>query len=256
MKKTNCVILFLLIANLGYSQTIINAERLTNTAKTNIYSLAFSYSGKSGNLNTSELVISPTFILLKPKNEYRLFGGYSFQSYSGNAIQKSGFLHIRHNYKLANRLKTFEFFQIQNNDVLLLNKRILFGAGLRYELVQKDSLKLAMELGLMREIENLDKNALNINELDVSENYRITYVNSFKWILNKSIAINNVVYYQPNIIAFNDFRILNDFNLIVSLTKGIALITELNIRYDSKPPGTLKSIDNSLSFGLNIQFFK
>ena len=137
-----------------------------------------------------------------------------------------------------------------------MKKRILLGAGLRYELVKKDSLKLGMELGLMREIENLNKNKLNINEPDVNKSYRITYVNSFKWSLNKSVAINNVLYYQPDITALSDFRVLNDFNLIVSLTKRIELITELNTRIDNKPPGTLKIMDNSLSFGLNILFSK
>ena len=256
MKKAGYIILLLLISTLSFSQTIINAERLTDTTKTNIYSLAFSYSGTSGNLQTSNLIISPTFILLKQKDEYKIFGSYSFQSVSGNALQKSGFFHLRHNYKLTGRLKTFEFFQLQNNDVLLLKKRTLFGAGLRYALVKKDSLKLDMELGLMREIENLNKNALNINEPRTEKSYRITSVSSFRWSLNKSVAITNVIYYQPSIKAFNDFRILNDFNLTVSLTKRISLLTELSTRFDSKPPGKLKTTDNSLIIGLNILFSK
>ncbi len=183
MKKAGYIILFLFISTLSFSQTIINAERLIDTTKTDIYSLAFSYSGKSGNLQTSNLTASPTFILLKPKNEYKIFGSYSFQSVSGDVIQNSSFLHVRHNYKLAGRLKTFEFFQIQNNDVLLLKKRTVFGAGLRYALVKKDSIKLDMELGLMREIENLNKNALKINELYTEKTYRITSVSSFQMVI-------------------------------------------------------------------------
>ena len=91
MKKVYGIILFLLIGNLGFSQTIINAERLIDTTKTDIFSLAFSYSGTSGNLNTSELNISPTFILLKPKNEYKFFGGYSFQTVSADLKHLSFF---------------------------------------------------------------------------------------------------------------------------------------------------------------------
>lgn len=240
----------------GFSQTIINAERIIDTTKTSISALELSYHGSSGNLETNELGISPVFILLKKKNEYNFFGGYTFQSASGSEIQNSGFLHFRHNYKLSTKLKTFEFFQIQNNNVLLLKERIVFGAGLRYSFIKKDSLAMDMELGLMRELEKLDKDNLLENESDSKKNYRITYVNSFKWKLSKSISINNVVYYQPNIKSFNDFRILNDLNFIVSITDHISFITNLNTRFDNKPPGALESVDNSVRVGLNMQFFK
>ena len=127
MKIFKCVIIFLLLDNLGYSQTIINAERLIDDADSTIYAISLSYTGTRGNSNTDQLDISPAFILLRKKNEFKIFGGYSLLSESGNRILNSGFMHIRHNHKLTRRIKTFEFYQLQFNDALLLTKREVFG---------------------------------------------------------------------------------------------------------------------------------
>jgi putative salt-induced outer membrane protein YdiY len=256
MKKFKWLILFLFIGNFGFSQTIINAERLIDGADSTIYAISASYNGTRGNSTTDQLDISPAFILLKKKNDYKLFGGYSVLSGSGKGILNSGFVHFRHNYKISGRIKTFEFYQLQFNDVLLLNKREIFGAGLRFSMIHKDSLDLDFELGLMKENEVLNKTKLLPDEDYLVKNYRITFVNSFKWIINKYVKLNNVIYYQPNVSNFRDYRILNDISLTTSLTGRIQLLTALTLRYDNKPPGTLQNLDSALSVGLNIKFNK
>ena len=83
-KVKNFLFLFLFIANSVFSQTIINAERLTTEEDSTIYSLAFSYNGTRGNSVTDRLGIAPSFILTKERNEFKLLGGYSFLSQSDN----------------------------------------------------------------------------------------------------------------------------------------------------------------------------
>lgn len=139
---------------------------------------------------------------------------------------------------------------------MLLNKREVFGAGLRFNAIQKDSLNLDFELGLMREVENLNKTKLLPDEKSLLKSFRITFLNSFKWKIGKQVKMNNVIYFQPNISEFNDYRLLNDFNLIVSITERFEFISSLTLRYDNFPPGTLKKLDDVVSFGLNIKFKK
>ena len=45
-------------------------------------------------------------------------------------------------------------------DILLLTKREVFGVGLRFSLLNHDSLKFDLGTGLMKKIELLDKTAL------------------------------------------------------------------------------------------------
>jgi putative salt-induced outer membrane protein YdiY len=254
MKTAAYILIFLLLGCRSYSQTIINAERLGGGADSTIYSLSFLYNGTKGNSNTDQLDISPAIILLRNKNEYKLFGDYSLLSSSGKGLLNSGFVHLRHNFKLNERIKTFEFYQIQFNDILLLTKREVFGAGLRFSMLNHDSLKFDAGIGLMRELEHLNETTLLPDELSVTKYYRATCVVSFKWVLSKTVTIDNVIYYQPYLKDFADYRLLDDFSLGVSLTDHFELLTSLTSRYDSKPPGTLKKLDNVIRFGFNMKF--
>ena len=244
------------MVSFGFSQTIINVERLIDGSDSTVYALALSYNGTQGNSVTTQLDISPAVIFLRKKNEYKIFGGYSFLSESVNTILKNGFMHIRHNYKLTERIKTFEFYQLQFNDELLLDKRLVFGAGLKYSMLTKDSLKFDISLGIMREQEVLNKIVLQPGEIAKTNYYRANYANCFKWIIGKNVKIDDILYYQPYLKDFSDFRLLNDFNLTVSITDHFELINSLTIRYDSQPPGSLKNFDSTLSLGLNVKFNK
>jgi hypothetical protein len=65
-----------------------------------IYAISLSYNGTKGNSNTNQLDISSLFILLRKKNEFKLFGGYNLLSESGKTILKGGYIHLRHNYRV------------------------------------------------------------------------------------------------------------------------------------------------------------
>jgi hypothetical protein len=244
----------LLISNIGLSQTIINAERLMGGKDSTIFSLAFSYNGTGGNAITNRVDIAPAIVLVREKSNLMLFGGYSLLSQSNDKILNTGFGHIRHTLRINKRFGTFEFYQRQFNEVLLLTRREVIGAGLTYKIVNSDSLKLDLNAGVMREVEILKEASLLPDELSETKYLRLSIVNSFSWYIGKLIRINNVIYYQPYIGDFADFRLLDDFNLIVALDNHIEFISSFTFRYDSQPPSALKSTDNSIAFGINLKF--
>lgn len=254
MKRIAIGICFTLLANLSFSQTIINAERLIDGKDSTIYSFALSYSGTRGNSSTNQFEASPSIVLIREKNEFMVFGGYSLLSESENSILNSGFAHLRHTFKVNKRIGTFEFYQIQFNEVLLLNRREVLGAGLNLKLIMGDSLKLDVSAGLMREVEILNKTTLQPDELTETRYLRLSVVNSFKWQIGSVVKINNVVYYQPYIKDFNDYRLLDDFSLGIAVSDNIELITSFTFRYDSQPPGLLGKTDSVVSTGINIKF--
>lgn len=254
MKRIAIGICLSLIVNLSFSQTIINAERLIDGKDSTIYSFALTYSGSRGNSSTNQFGATPTIILVREKNDFMVFGGYSLLSQSNNNILNAGFVHLRHIFKINKRIGTFEFYQLQFNEVLLLNRREVFGAGLNLKLIIGDSLKLDVSAGLMREVEILNKTTLQDDELSETRYLRLSAVNSFKWQIGSIIKINNVVYYQPYIKDFRDFRLLDDFTLGITISKRIELVTSLTFRYDSQPPGLLGKTDSTVSTGINIKF--
>jgi len=76
MKFVKAIIILFLFNYSAHKQAIINTERLIDGVGSTIYALSLSYNGTKGNVNTDQLNILPTFILLKKKNEYKIFGGY------------------------------------------------------------------------------------------------------------------------------------------------------------------------------------
>lgn len=63
-----------------------------------------------------------------------------------------------------------------------------------------------------------------------------------------------ITYFQPQIGKWNDFRIISDNSLIVGLSSFVDLKTSFNLRYDAKPPETIKSIDTFTRFGFSFKF--
>ena len=254
MKSFLSIVFILSISNLVCSQTIINAESLSMKGDSSIYSMSFSYSGSQGNLTTNQISLSPNILLMRKRNEYKVLGGYYFLSQQGIHLFHSGFIHFRHNFKINERFKTLAFYQAQFNEVLLLNQRQLFGIGFKYRLIDKDSLNLDFSAGPMREYEELNTSSLNPGEIAETGYTRANFVSSLSWKASKVFSVHHVLYYQPYLSDFTDYRVLNDLNLIVSLSKYFSLVASITTRYDNLPPIALKKTDNAVSLGLKLAF--
>ena len=111
-------------------------------------------------------------------------------------------------------------------------------------------------IGIMQENEFLDKTSLLANETVNTYFIRGVIVSSFEWVINVSVKINNVLYFQPNISSFKDYRVLNDFSLIAKLSDEIYFTTSLTLRCDSRPPSSLKAFDSVLDVGIGYAFSK
>lgn len=248
------LLLILLFAASGlYSQTIINAERVDNDKDSSVFALALNYSGTRGNANTNQLGVAPVVILKKKKNEFKVFGGYNILSSGQSNILNSGYAHARHNYALSKTLKTLVFYQVQFNEVLQLNKREVFGSGLKLVVLGQDSIHLATTFGVMHEFELLDVNRLQTGETAKTNFFRGSFIGSFTWKVNKYLQVTDVLYYQPWLGGLNDYRALNDFNLSIKLAKAFSLLVTSSFRFDSKPPSSLGNYDWNFRIGLNVK---
>jgi len=245
---------FLLVISLGVNaQTIINAERVGGTKDSSVYSLSLSYNGTRGNSTTDQVSVSPVVILKKKKNAVKFFASYQVLSSGENSILNNGFVHLRHNYKMKSFLKTILFYQLQFNEVLHLAKREVVGAGFRFDLIRKDSLSAALSIGAIHEYEVLSRDRLQLNEVSKTNYVRGSVVGSFKWVVNEYLQINDVLYYQPYLQNFSDYRILNDINLSVRINKYFSVLLISSVRFDSQPPSVIVGSDWNFRVGLSYK---
>lgn len=246
----------LLFDNYGFAQTIINTEKLMSQDDSLAFSVEFNYSGNRGNAMTNKLDFAPNFINIGTKSDIKIFGAYSILSAGEESIFYSAFIHGRHNYKFSERLKSFAFYQLQFNEVLLLQRRSLYGFGGRYGIINRDTLRFDLGVGSMYESELLDVTALEPFEVAKTNFLRLSIFGSFHWETRNGIQINNVIYYQPHFSNVKDFRLLVDYSLMFKVLEKLNFISTLTYRFDSDPPSALRQYDLNINFGIRYSLSK
>ena len=151
------------------------------------------------------------------------------------------------------------FTQLQNNAILLFNKRLLGGLGYRRNLIniERDStskINFDLSLGIMQEEE-----VLNRSRLPQNENYYTNYTRSILsiigyWKYKKKLTVINTTYFQLYLFSLVDFRLLNEINMLYKLNKNLSLSLDIEYRYDSDPPSLLNNKDLNTNLGLVIVF--
>ena len=129
-----------------------------------------------------------------------------------------------------------------------LDRRTLLGAGLRYEIVQRDSVGLAFGVTPMFEYEVLDE-ALGGSQDAVG---RVSTYVAGRATLPNGTAFTLVSYVQPRARDLGDLRVLTQASLDVGLTRYLKLRVRTDLRYDSRPPEGIETIDLRLENGVVI----
>ncbi len=256
--KIASLLLYLLVCLLDTAsgQGILNTEKY-DLNKTQAFTLAgtFAFEGARGNSNLNKTDLEVITGYHSGNHIFKLVGGFNYLNSSGSVITSNIFSQLRYNHIFTSRLQSFTFYQLQKNDILLVKKRELVGAGLRISLVKDDSAYFNVSIGLggMYENEQL-KNAEDNQKADRAEGYfRLADYLSLQYRV-KTVKIVDVLYFQPLINRFDDFRMYNDLSIQFKIQKHVAFETGFVYRYDSRPPGSLKREDLSLKNGIVFNF--
>ena len=260
MKSVFWTLFFLLINQLIFSQSIVNTEKLFTTNDEGLgVSSELAGSSISGNASVLVLEYGLNFSYKKDKHYLRLISGGEYINEDNEEVSNSLFSQVRYNYFLNQKSRFFAFSQIQSNAILLLERRLLGGAGIRRNIIdiKKDSTiryELDLSLGLMQEEE-----LINRTNLPISEKYYTNYTRAiFSLVgiieIKDKFTIVNTTYFQQYIRNINDFRLLNETNLMVQLNEWLSISIDLEYRYDSEPPSTLKNRDFNTNIGLALNF--
>lgn len=250
--KTFFLLCLLFFLNFHLKAQILNIENYRIKTDT------IGWSGKIGlnfsvTKNTKTLINIGSNIHLQyqsKKNLYLILSNYNLLVSDSQDLINKAVIHLRHNYKITDNLRSELFVQAQNNSISKIELRTLIGGGLRYKISKKEAKKLYLGTSIMLEHEEIKDHLEPTSNLIRWSNYfsfniyKDTY---FSWI--------GTTYYQPTIKNFNDYRIAAQTSFSYSFTKKLAFTTKFSLNYDAIPVNGIPKTNYNLSSGI-LYFIK
>lgn len=248
--KCLLIIMSLVLSIIGHSQ-IVNIENQRLEAKSE---------GWNGRLGLNTTYIKNTTEIWQIGGRIRIqyhtgkhtavwLSELNFVKANQSDFLNNGFEHLRYNYELSDsgRLVFEVFRQMQYNKVQKIKARSLYGAGLRYVIVNRDSAQVNVGVLPMLEFEDLSTNESN-------RHFRMSSYLSFDFQFNKSFGINSISYYQPDFRDFKDFRFSNETSIRTKITSKLDLRLIFRLTYDEFPPEGVPQNTVYIMNGLNYSF--
>lgn len=232
MKRILGIIILLISFNITYSQIINIEEKRYKDAEEGLQGnvdLSFRY---TQNTNSVYQVSNNISLLYRQKKLTHLFLNNITLVRSNNSdLVNYGYAHYRLIHMISEKrfIKWESYSQIQYNSVQKIKQRVLVGSGLRFKIVNTDSLQFNYGWSLMYEYE--ETTIPEYSSLIRNSNYL-----SLSWKISKSWEFKTITYYQPSIGDFADFRISNESTISHSLNKNFSIVAMINFLYDSRPP--------------------
>ncbi len=211
-------------------------------------------SGDNGNTKESDLALSVQLNWAGENSSDLLMLNYAYGETANVKDTDQSFLHYRHVW-LARETVSYEAFtQLETNEFTRLKLRSLLGGGIRLKLDLPEKPHSAyLGLGLFRSREDLDP---LISGGEVIEDYT-TRLNSYlvyRYHMNEHVRLLNMLYYQPDVSEFGDYRLLEQLAINVALNKSLSLTVSIDIAHDSRPPQNVETTDTSYRTGLEYRF--
>ena len=178
---------------------------------------------------------------MNTKTEFWFLGGYNYASESQNIIYSTGFTNFRIHYSSAKKIQIQAFYQNQFNSALKFKNRSLLGinAGRKFDTKQ---ITFNATLGFFYE-----------DELYSDQTEQISFRGNASTSITtelRDLDIHLTFYYQPDLLGFQDYRILGELSLQIPLSERLKFEVESALRYDSEPHLDLLELDFSTVIGI------
>ncbi len=170
-----------------------------------------------------------------------------------NRFSNAGLLHLRHGWRWLPSLLLEGYAQVNYDEPRLLEFRSVAGGGVRVRLTNTPSTGLWIGTGYMFEHERVDVSESAIHPQTTSVHRWSSYLTGR---LNAGSLVTCVatMYAQPQLDDFADYRILSDLGLGISITRALSITVSFSLRYDSRPPDEVVSLDTELRNGISLAF--
>jgi putative salt-induced outer membrane protein YdiY len=247
------LLLVLVFPSGACGQAILNVENLQRDDSEGFGArISSNLNLTSGNTEVFQLGGSLGVGFLSEHHWIRLFGGLDRLKKGSDEIVNNEYAHLRYNYLIAQRFRSFHFLQLQTNEKLFLKRRFLAGSGLRYGLLKGERVELDVGTGVMLEMERLDADKLQPGEDPGPRVVRMANLMVGSGAMGTGNTWTVVLYYQPVFRSFRDYRLSSEAGLGMRITDSLTLDVAFTWRHDNRAPKDLEADDYAFKTGLSL----
>ncbi len=187
---------------------------------------------------------------IKTRHAFLFIADLKFDKAADVDLINKGYQHFRYNYKLIKDKRWFlELFeQVQFDAIRQIDKRFLFGAGLRNRLAQTEKLFINLGLSFMYEEEKLK------GEDNLIDEPRLNCYGNIQWHITKNAFFSSTFYYQPRMKDFSYYRLASNSKITIEFSNHFAFKIEFEINYDNSLQADIPELVYSLKNGLSYKF--
>lgn len=210
--------------------------------------LAGSYGASGGNSPQSTFEGSGRVQLRSRANVWRLIASANRTTVHDVETKRATLGHLRHNYLLSDRWATLSFLQHYKNPFQRLDSRFLIGLGGRWRAVKKEKTLIYLGSAYMWEQEKIQ------GEEGHEKDQRLSGYVSLETDLSEDVVVDFLVFYQPRVNDFSDWRFYGEAAIEVELTGALSLFVSYKLEHNSTPPQGVEQTDWSTKTGLAFKF--
>ena len=239
------VVLILVFTSSVHAQVILSYEGLDRNAVDGwVAQTELSLDGGIGNAEYLDWSVTPglSYRFPAPGHWMRFYPSIRIMRSDSNSVVHEWSAHLRHSYVFSEGMRTYTFFQIQADRSIDLDRRLLFGGGIRPRIMKMEDGGLDIGFGLMLEDEVLTSGETG-TELDdevVTSEETGTELRGANLIsVHGQAGIVQILatgFYQPLMSNFKDYRVSVDMEAEIPVSKYGRLVVFGIWRRDSRPP--------------------
>ena len=252
--KPYCLLLAALVwlANPLWAQ--VDIESLRRDDQTGFFgSVAIDLTLRAGNVELFECGPELSLNYSRDENTFIFIGSGDAGWEGKERFSNEALAHLRYVRALGSRLHGEAFGQVDYDQSRRLEFRGLVGGGIRWALIAPGESSFWLGSSLMFEHEQ--------NELTAADNHaaRTSLVRWSNYLsanieLGETAQLAGTAYVQPAVRQFDDYRVLWDAALKVSITEALSSTTSVTFRRDSDPLNGVDGSDFRLSTGLALDW--
>lgn len=184
-----------------------------------------------------------------------VYGSAGLKSVSGEQVANDGYAHVRYTRMQWLRYGGEVFAQSQYDSFRLLTRRLLVGAGVRLVFANYERFRLWFGTGALIEFERRNiapenRPPTGPDPVNMTNPRSSSYLTLLIPIIPTHLFISATAYAQPRWDRPKDIQVLNESRLQVRVTDHLSITTDLSVRFDSRPPRTVRSTDVRIGNGI------